>query len=218
MSLAEIEPIPSRFVLRGVPWNAYVLLRDAPENYHVRMTYDRGNLEMMSPSRWHERFSKLIGRLIEAWADEFDIPIQGCGTMTLRREDLERGLEPDNCYYIQHEAVMRAKEDLDLTTDPPPDLAIEVDLGRPTIEKPALYAALGVPELWRYDRRGLHVLQLDRDGRYADAESSEALPRFPVEIAERTVSELGTASDTALVKSFRERVRNEGLPGSPRAQ
>jgi Uma2 family endonuclease len=208
-----IPPTSAPFLLHGVPWDAYVLLRDAPENYHVRMTYDRGELEIMSPSRWHERFSRLIGRLIEAWTDEFDIPIQGCGTMTLRREDLHRGLEPDNCYYIRNEPLMRAKEELDLATDPPPDLAIEVDLTRHALEKPALYAALGVPELWRYDGQRLRLFRLRGEGGYVETGASESLPGFPVDEAEQIVEQLGTASDTALVRSFRDRVRNKNSAG-----
>jgi Uma2 family endonuclease len=212
MILPGISVPESRFLLHGVPWDAYVLLRDAPENYHVRMTYDRGTLEMMSPSRPHERFSKMIGRLIETWAEELDIPIQGCQTTTLRREDLEHGIEPDQCYYVEHEAQMRANTDLDLTKQPPPDLAVEVDLSGVASDKPSLYAALGVPELWRCDGRSLRVLRLGRKGRYVGTQASKALPGFPLVEAQRILQQLGTASDTALVKSFRQWVRSNASP------
>jgi len=207
-----ISTAESRFLLHGVPWDVYVLLRDAPENYHVRMTYTRGTLEMMSPSRPHERFSKMIGRLIETWAEELDIPIQGCQTTTLRRQDLEHGLEPDQCYYVEHEALVRANTDLNLAKDPPPDLALEVDLSGSASDKPSLYATFGVPELWRYDGRSLRVLRLGPGGQYVETQASESLPGFPLKEAQRVLQQLGTASDTALVKSFREWVRSNALP------
>lgn len=203
----SIPPPQSRFLLHGVPWEAYVLLRDAPENYHVRMTFDRGELEIMSPTRRHERISKLIGRLIEAWADHHDIPIEGCQTMTIRREDLERGLEPDQCYYIENEAAVRADVELDFTKDPPPDLALEVDVSPGDIGKPSLYAALGVPELWRYENRKLSVYRLSSEGTYVPSPQSGSLTGFPLKEAERIVHQLGTASHTALVKSFRQRMQ-----------
>jgi Uma2 family endonuclease len=171
------------------------------------MTYDRGDLEIMSPSKRHEQLAYMIGRLVDAWGEELGIPIASCRTMTLRREDIERGVEADNCYYIQHESVMRARTELDLSRDPPPDLAIEVDLSRHAIEKPALYAALGVPELWRFDGRSLAVYRLGTKGRYARRAASEALSGFPLDEAERIVGRLGTESDTALAVSFRKRVR-----------
>ena len=83
---------------------------------------------MMCPSRYHERLGHVIGRLIDAWTEELDIDMQGCGTMTFQREDLERGLEPDKCYYVTHEPQVRDKEELDFRIDPPPDLAVEIDV------------------------------------------------------------------------------------------
>jgi Uma2 family endonuclease len=142
-------------LLQGVPWQTYVSLRDLPEDYHIRMTYDRGALEIMSPSHSHERLAYLIGRLIDTWTDELAIDVQSCRTMTFRREDLQRGLEPDNCYYVASEPLVRGKTGIDLALDPPPDLAIEVDLGGGAIDKLALYAAFKVPEVWRFDGQSL---------------------------------------------------------------
>lgn len=205
-------PSESRFLLNGVPWIAYLSLRDAEENDHIRMTYDHGALEMMSPSKRHEQLANLLGRLVEAWAEETGVDLQSCRTMTLRREDVERGLESDNCYYIQNEPVMRARTELDLTEDPPPDLAIEVDLGRPALDRSALYAAFGVPELWRYNGRELSIFRLDAQGRYVLAAASEALSGFPIEQATRVVQRLGAASDSVMAKSFRDWVRKNHSP------
>jgi Uma2 family endonuclease len=213
MILPSFDAPESKFLLHGVPWEAYVLLRDAAENSHVRMTFDRGTLEMMSPSRPHERISGMIGRLVEAWAEELDIPIQGCQTTTLRRQDLEHGVEADQSYYIEHESLVRENRDLDLAKDPPPDLAVEVNLSGSASDKPALYADIGVPELWQYDGRNLRVLRLRRKGRYADVETSRALPGFPLREAERILHELSAGDDTALVKSFRRFVRKNARRG-----
>ena len=203
---------PAGFVLHGVSWETYTALRDAPENYHVRMTYNRGELEVMSPSKPHEQFARLLDLLIHAWAEELDLDIGGCRTMTCRRKDLRRGFEPDDCYYVEHEAQMRAKKELDLSTDPPPDLAIEVEVSRRKRGKLKLYEAFGVPEAWRYDGRAINVYHLGPDGRYASQSASRVLPGFPIAEAERVLSRIGTASDTVLVKSFRQWVRSNALP------
>jgi len=185
-------------------------LRTLPENEHVRMTYDRGALEMMRPSKRHEQFAVMVELLIHAWAEEGSIDILGCRTMTCRREDLDRGFEPDNCYYVAHEAEMRSKDDLDLRHDPPPDLAIEIDISTSSLEKLELYEAFGVPEVWRYDGDSLHVCRLDARRHYAVHSSSLVFPGFPIADAERLLRETGVASQTALVKSFRQSIGGQG--------
>ena len=126
MTIVESIQTDQRFVLPGVPWQTYLVLREQNENQHVRMTYDRGVLEMMTPSKRHEQFGYMIGRLIDVWTEEMGIDVQSCRTVTFKREDICRGLEPDNCYYIAHELSVRNKSELDLSTDPPPDLAVEI--------------------------------------------------------------------------------------------
>ena len=211
MTAVSHPQAPPRFLLHGVSWETYVALRDAPENYHVRMTYDRGELEMMSPSKPHEHFAELLDRLIHTWTEELDLDIVSCRTMTCRREDLKRGFEPDNCYYVEHEAQMRAKKELDLSTDPPPDLAIEVEVSRGGRGKLKLYEAFGVPEAWRYKGKAIQVYQFGPDGRYATQPTSRVFPGFPFAEAERVLSQIGTASETALVKAFRRWVRDNAM-------
>ena len=166
MATVENVQAEQRFLLHGVSWQTYVGLRDSPENEHVRMTYDRGEMEIMSPSKTHEQYASLIGLLLHTWTLEQDIDIQSCRTVTFKREDLQRGLEPDNCYYVANEARVRSKTELDLTLDPPPDLAIEIDLGGGRMRKLAMYAAFGVPEVWWFDGRNLRVFALDQNGQY----------------------------------------------------
>ncbi len=211
MTTVQPPRVPERFLLHGVSWSTYVALRDEPGNDHVRMTYDRGELEMMSPSKPHEQFARILDWLIHIWVEELDLDIASCGTMTCRREDLARGFEPDNCYYIEHEAQMRARNELDLSTDPPPDLAIEIDLRGGARGKLPLYEAFGVPEAWHYGGKTIQVYQLGPDGRYTSQPGSRALPGFPLAEAERILSQIGTASETALVKSFRRWVQANSL-------
>jgi Uma2 family endonuclease len=207
MSTVERVSAEQRFVLHGISWQTYLNLRESPENEHVHMTYDQGELEMMSPSRTHEQYASLIALLIHAWAEERNLDIQNCRTMTFKREDLQHGLEPDNCYYVANELLVRSKPELDLTFDPPPDLAIEIDLYSGKFGKLALYAAFGVPEVWRFDGRKLTLYVLDAEGRYQPSSGSASFPGLPPAEIERVLAKLGTASETALVRSFRDWVR-----------
>ncbi len=210
MTTVELPASSQRFVLRGISWRVYQELRDVPEMYNVRMTFDEGNLEMMSPSSLHERFSRLIDRLIFAWTEERNIDVATCGTMTVRREDLQKGLEPDDCYYIRHESLMRGKTELDFSLDPPPDLAVEVDVSRSSLGKLALYAAFGVPEVWRYDGQRIEVYTLGPERRYLAGAASVCLPGIPLDEVARILERLNVESERVLVRSFRELIR--GLP------
>jgi Uma2 family endonuclease len=206
MATVEQPRVEQSVVLHGVSWQPYLKLRDAPDDEHVRMTYDRGELELMSPSKIHERYAYLIARLIDAWTEERGIDIQGCRTMTCKREDLDRGFEADNCYYISNEALMRNKEELDLATDPPPDLAIEIHLGHGR-KKLTTYAAFRVPEVWWFDGQTMRVFVLGADECYEERQASLSFPDLPLGEIESVLGKLGTASETALVKSFRDWIR-----------
>lgn len=214
MAIAESIYKEQRFLLPGVAWQTYLALREQSENEHVRMTYDRGVLEMMTPSKRHEQFGYLIGRLIDIWTEELEIDVQSCRTVTFRREDLQRSLEPDNCYYIAHEPLVRDKAELDLSTDPPPDLAVEIDLGASITDKMPLYAAFKVPEVWRYDGQKLQFYVLDTQGNYLASQFSYNFPQLPQAEIEKVLQKVGSTSDTALVRSFRKWVRTKILSDS----
>ncbi len=195
-------------VLHGVPWRTYVELRDLPENYYVRMNYDCGTLEIMSPSAKHEGGSRIIARLIAVWTEELNIPLRSLGQMTCRREDIERGFEPDNCYYVQNESRMWDKEEIDFTVDPPPDLALEVDISRSSLNKMSIYAAFGVPELWRLDRGRLMVYEFV-DGEYRPRDSSLCFPQLPLAEVQRESEQIGKVPETKLIRAFRVWVRRK---------
>jgi Uma2 family endonuclease len=197
-----------RIVLRNVPWDLYVRLRDDETNDRIRMTYCEGVLEFMSPGQRHEWVSELLGQMICAYTEEFDIPRRSAGSTTFRDADLRRGLEPDKCWYVQNEPVIRAKEVVDLTVDPPPDLLIEVEATSPLVPKLPILAALGMPEVWHWRNEQIRILQLV-EGEYQEAEQSAALPDFPFDEALRTLADRFNRDETALVKQFRESIRRQ---------
>ncbi len=197
----------ARVVLRGVSWSTYEALLadvDAPGS---RITYDRGDLEIMSPSDEHERFKRLIGRLIETLTEESEIPIRSSGSTTFRSEPKRRGFEPDESYYIANESRVRGRDEIDLAVDPPPDLVVEVEITRSVIDRMPLYAALGVPEVWRYDGRSLQVVQLQPNGSYARKEESAAFPFLPLAELERFLGERNATDETTWIRAFRTAVR-----------
>jgi Uma2 family endonuclease len=172
------QPLDSRFVLHGVSFATYMALREDLDraNVHTRLTFDRGTLELMTVSFEHEHGSRSLFALILQIATELDIPLEGGGSTTFAREDLDRGIEPDECFYIANAARIQGQKNIDLTIDPPPDLAIEIDVSRSSIDKMAIYAALGVPEFWRLDDGVVRFHRLGPEGRYEAVESSPAFP------------------------------------------
>ena len=216
--MTTVEPVraASRVLLRGVSWQTYLALRSAPENANVRMIYEQGNLEIMSPSQFHEALAYLLGRLIDVWTEELNVDVKSCRCTTFQREDMEKGLEPDNCYYVRHEPLVWEKAEIDLAVDPPPDLAIEIDVSGSSLKKLSLYAAFAVPELWRYDGQALQVFQLERERGYVRRDTSFSFPTLPMSQVEATLRQLGAVRETVLVKRFRawvrEFLRSGGLP------
>ena len=183
-------------MLHGVPWEAYVALRDAlDEQSGVKMTYLEGTLELMSPSTLHEDGKKMIARLIEVWAMERDVDLRGFGGATFRREAKERGLEPDECYKLGR-----------LDEDGVPDLAIEVIVTNPLVDKLAVYAGLGVPEVWVW-RPGATTLVVHRlaGETYRQQERSELLPGLDVVQLSQFVRP--GESQTALAKAYQAALR-----------
>ena len=213
MSIAESVSPDRAVVLHDIPWETYVALRDMPENENIRMTYDHGELEIMSPSPLHEGIAAMLGTLIDVWTIELNIGMKSCRMMTIRRAELKRGFEPDNCYYIQNEPRVWDKTELDFSVDPPPDLAIEVETSRSGVRKMKIYASFGIPELWRVDRHGLRVYELSTAGEYVPRETSLCLPGFPVAKAQEILLQLGSVRQTTVVRSFRDWVRENVRTG-----
>ena len=173
-------PVPAqRVLLHGLDWQDYIqlgnILCDRPA---LRLTFDRGTLEIMVTSREHEFYKVRLGRLIEILAEEFNRRIDPGGNMTFQREELEKGLEPDNCWWIEHEEQVRGKLTWDPAVDPPPDLLLEIEVSR--MARMAIYAALKVPQVWCFDGKSLRVYLLQTDGTYRQANESPTFPGIPV--------------------------------------
>jgi Uma2 family endonuclease len=212
---AVIDP-ERRLALTGVSWATYARLCDEVVRGPTKITYDRGRMEIVVVSNRHEWVKKILSRIVEAYADAVGIVAEGFGGMTLRREDLERGLEPDECYYVAHAAETAGwggeEHPLDLTVDPPPDLAIEVDISPPDVAKPPIYAALGVPEIWRYDGRAVAYLHRQPDGRYVVADHSLAFPGLPLAWVNECLAIGLTQSQSAAAAEVRRRVGGRPQP------
>jgi Uma2 family endonuclease len=211
MATAEL-PTEQPILLHDVSWQTYENLLKDFDGRPIRITFDRGELEIMTLSHGPENYATLIGRFIETLTEELDIPIHSGGSTTLKRAVKKRGLEPDECYWIQHEPLMRGKKDFDITTDPPPDLAVEVDIMHSSLDRLAIYAALGILEIWRFDGKSLQVYRLGARGKYEPVERSAAFPCLPPEEVLRFLQDSDTQDETTLVRSFRRWVREEILP------
>jgi Uma2 family endonuclease len=183
-AVSEVQPIPPRgpdhcILLSGVAWETYErLLADMGDSHAARFAYDQGVLEIMAPSYEHEKVKHNIAMLVELLAGELGIDIEGGGSTTFRRKDLIKGFEPDECFYIQHAEVVRGKKRIDLTEDPPPDLVIEIDITSPSLSKFPIFAALGIPEVWRYDGTKVSIFILVGTA-YVERSDSVALAKVP---------------------------------------
>ncbi len=209
MTVAEQAAPPPRqqLLLDRVSWDYYErTLREVDEQHlHLRITYDRGRMEIVSPSPKHERVKKSIATLIECYALERGIWFLGLGSVACRREDLERGLEPDECYYISHR--LRNEDELDLTIDPPPDLAVEVDITRSSIDRQPIYGELGVPEVWRFDGQRIVVLLRGADGMYQASPRSQEFPELSMPDLNRFLAMALMGKQYEAVVGFRDWLR-----------
>ncbi len=206
-SSADI-PLDRHIVLEGVSWETYQRLVYDLAEQHIRLTFDNGNLEIMPPLPLHERWKSRIGRLIDAISEERGIEFDGLGSTTFGREDLAKGIEPDECYYIAHEKDIRDKEVIDLTVDPPPDLAIEIDTTNPSIPRQPIYAALAIPELWRFDGKQLVVLKLNRRKKYVPVSNSESFPFLKMDKFGEFVLRMSRERQIDVLKDFRTWLRS----------
>lgn len=215
MSTAIAPPVaapPQRFVWRSLGWAGYeALLAIAEDHPRIRLNYDRGDVEIMTLQNRHERPKKRAGFAIEVLSDELEIPSFATGSATYRRRDVGRGLEADESYYLVDQPSTLADKYVDLNVDRPPDLVVEVGITSSTLDKLGIYAALGFPEIWRWEAGEIHVLILGLDGRYATSAESGVFPWLPMaEINRFTRDPQG--DDTLWRREFRAWVRAVVLP------
>ena len=169
------SPAEHRVILHNTSWVTYErLLKERGESRVPRFAYDRGELEIMSPSTEYESIAYYIGLLVALFAEEAGVDLYGAGSTTFDREDLERGFEPDACFYVRNAERVRGKPRIDLSLDPPPDLVIVVDITSPSLDKFPIYARAGIPEIWRHDGERLAIFEL-RGEEYNEVAESKIL-------------------------------------------
>jgi Uma2 family endonuclease len=201
-----------RITLRGISWGTYLRLVEEIGDQHVLKAYNRGVLELMSPGPIHERWKKRLAILIEIVTEELDIPRFSLASTTWNKQAAERGLEADECYMLTAEKVEASGHGSDKAEDyPSPDLAVEVDMSRSAVDRPEIYATLGVPEVWRFDDEVLHIDRLQDDGTYQEVADSLFLPVTPAEVVHWVV-EVKVANETDWARQLRQWVRAEVLP------
>lgn len=199
-------PAEARVLLAGVSWQTFkALLADIGDNRACRLAYDQGILEIMAPYQEHEAPKIMIGSFVEAIADELNIEIMQLGSLLLEREDLRRAVEPDTCFYIQNESLVRGKK-IDLANDPPPDLVVEVDYTSRSLNKFEIYSSLGVPEFWRYENQQLYIYQLT-DRKYNLCAQSLAFPNLAIADIPSLIQQSKIIGQRAAVRLFRTRIR-----------
>jgi len=211
------SPAEQRMLLRNVSWGTYErLITEREERRKPRFFYDRGVLELMSPSGEHDLSSRLIALLVDMVAEESGIDVENAGSTTFKREDLERGFEPDESFYFSENAarireLVRNKGDIVLDEgDPPPDLIVEVDITNPSLNKLPIYAALGVPEVWRHDGERLVILRLRSAEGYTEAGESGFLHAATGETLTRLISAGLTLERPAWRRMVRASVSDPG--------
>jgi len=193
-----------RFLLSDLSWQNYLTIGNALlDRPGLRLTYDRGRLEFMTTSPKHEIYKKWLSRFIDILGEILNLPKVSAGNMTFQKEELDRGLEADDCFWIAHEPEMRGKLTWDPKRDPPPDLALEIEITRSVLDRLGIYASLEIPEVWRFDGSGLEVLRLQPDGVYQTVPESLFLGQLPIGELVRFLSQAETADDLTIVRQFR---------------
>ncbi|MFZ4442139.1 MAG: Uma2 family endonuclease [Planktothrix agardhii] len=198
-----------RTVLNQVSWQTFInLLDDLGDNRVIRLYYDQGVLEIMTPLGEHENNNRFIECLIGVIADELNLNLKRFGSLTLKREELLKGAEPDSCYYLENEPLVRHKQNINLESDPPPDLVLEIDMTSSSLDKQTIYAAFEIPELWRYNGQKLEVFVLDKTTQsYQNSIQSLHFPWLPLEVIPQYIRQSLRDGETATLKSFRTWVR-----------
>lgn len=205
---APHEPAEERVFLHNVQWQTYErLLADLANQSSIRLSYNQGTLEIMTPLAEHEVVNRRLDLLIQILAAELLIEVGAFGSTTFRRAELERGFEPDSCFYVKNEQRVRGKRSIDLTVDPPPDLIVEIGITRNSMNKLPIYGLIGVSEVWRYDNSELKFYKL-AEGTYTVSPNSVAFPILTSEEAFDLISSTMAVSSTQFLRTLQQWARN----------
>jgi Uma2 family endonuclease len=210
MTIMLDQPLEQGILLDYMSWDFYERLLEEVSDRHIFVTYDQGRLEIMSPSWKHERYAGRVAMIVRIVAMELGIKFLSGDSTTFKLRSTEAGLEPDNCFYIQNVQAMIGKDSVDLATDPPPDLAIEIEVSRRLADRIEVYRRLGVPEVWLEDERSLRILRLV-DGAYEPAKTSAAIPSLLPEQIHSLVVLSETTDEGTWIASIQDWVRQNLL-------
>jgi Uma2 family endonuclease len=203
-----MSPVVEQRVVLNVSWETYErLLADHPDAAGPRFTYDEGTLEIMVLSAPHEEPNRTLSLLVELVAAELGIDVRRLGSTTFKRVELLKGFEPDSAFYIAHASAVRGR-DVEPAGDPPPDLIIEIDISRSSLARFPIFAAFGVPEVWRYDGSRVSIWRLE-GGQYIEAQSSAALPPLMGSLTTQFLEESRTMRSTEWLRRVRVCARSQ---------
>lgn len=207
--LDAVERLPdgATLIIHQFDWDDYeALLKDLSDRPGLRVSYDRGKLEIMTPLPEHEEYARFIDLLVYVMAEELDLKLQSYGSATWKRRRLARGVEPDACYYVANADRVIGKREIDLESDPAPDIVVEIDITNESLSKFSIYAALAVPEIWRYDGTTVQFYELAGD-RYREISESRFLAGLTPAILAGALEHNKTEGQTAALRIFRQRKR-----------
>ncbi|MBV8886515.1 MAG: Uma2 family endonuclease [Chroococcidiopsidaceae cyanobacterium CP_BM_RX_35] len=198
--------VTQRVVLESISWRTYqAMLADMGDHRSSRLTYDKGTLEIKMPSKLHEIINRLLELIITALIEELGLSIKGYGSTTLDREDLQKGVEPDSCFYIQNAERLQGL-DPELPEDLPPDLAVEVDITISSTRRMGIYKQLGVPEIWRYTKQGITISRLE-NGEYLECQFSPTFPMISAKTLAEFLQQRQTTDDIGVIRFVRAWLR-----------
>lgn len=197
-----VVPPGQQLIMTDVSWLMYEqLLEEFGEKRGSRINYSEGVLEIMVPLPEHEDDKVIIADLVKVLLEELDIEFRSLGSTTFKSEAMQRGIEADDCFYIENEAAIRGKKRIDLNIDPPPDIALEIDLtSRTRFDN---YEVLDVGELWRFNGRELEINVL-QSGKYIEVKESPHFPGFPLnEVIPQYLERSKSEGRNKVMKAFR---------------
>jgi Uma2 family endonuclease len=209
--LEAIEHLPAGAILvfPQVSWEEYEsLLEDLVDRPGLRVSYDEGRVEIMSPLSEHEDYKEFVSHLARVLSEEFNIPLEPRGSTTWKRRKLRKGAEPDTCFYVTNAYRIIGKRIIDLESDPPPDIVVEIDTTNESMSKFSIYAALGVPEIWHYDGKRVQMYAWTSELEYVTTPASRFFPSLTDSVLYEALEASKTQGHTEALRAFRQRVRS----------
>ena len=212
MPIIQQNITENRVILNNITWETFKqIIKELGEKRVIRLAYDQGIVEIMTPFGQHEYSNRFIDNLIVVIALELNLNIKTMGSLTLKKEMVKKGVEPDSCYYLNNEPLVRNKQDIRLDIDPPPDLVLEIDMSNSSLNKLPIYVALGVPEIWRYDGNQLIAFILNDQKNYVKSDYSLTFPWLKLADILPFIDQSLRDGETATLKQFRQWIKQQTI-------